>query len=101
MQYFYTFRDLFAKLTAEEIEAGWSDEHDEDIPNFGDSQSSYEDVKFYCNNVNSWVTVQKNSVLFVACRLLDHSMHFGKHFVQSNHLDGLMSMIQEEQDVAE
>lgn len=41
---FCNCRELFAKLTAEELEAGWSDEHDEDIPNFGDSGSSYEDV---------------------------------------------------------
>lgn len=39
-----SYRNLFAKLTTEELEAGWADEHDDDIPNFGDSQSSYEEV---------------------------------------------------------
>jgi hypothetical protein len=41
---FHFNRDLFSKLTAEELEAGWADENDDDIPNFGDSCSSYEDV---------------------------------------------------------
>lgn len=35
---------MFKKLEEEEIEAGWEEEHDEDIPNFGDSLSGYEDV---------------------------------------------------------
>lgn len=42
------FRDLFAKLTAEELEAGWAEENEEDIPNFGDSKSTYEEVT--CNS---------------------------------------------------
>jgi len=45
------FRDLFAKLAAEEVEAGWSEEHEEDIPSFGDSQSLFDDVseKIWCS----------------------------------------------------
>ncbi|OXA45692.1 dnaJ homolog subfamily C member 21 [Folsomia candida] len=42
--FYAVYRNLFAKLTTEELEAGWADEHDDDIPNFGDSQSSYEEV---------------------------------------------------------
>lgn len=41
-------REVFSKLTAEEVEAGWSEENEEDIPSFGDSQSLYDDVSTNC-----------------------------------------------------
>lgn len=47
---FYTiYRKVFEKLAAEDAEFVKQDESDEEVPGFGDSQSSYEDVvhKFY------------------------------------------------------
>ncbi|CAG7834323.1 unnamed protein product, partial [Allacma fusca] len=61
---FYTiYRGLFEKLSAEEYDAGIEDS-DEEIPNFGDSLSSYDDVvgpfyafwESYCTRQNfGWV----------------------------------------------
>lgn len=42
---FYTiYRNVFEKLAAEDVEFAKDDESDEEIPSFGDSQSSYENV---------------------------------------------------------
>jgi hypothetical protein len=48
---------LFGKLAAEELEAGWgNDNEEEDIPNFGDSQSLYEEVCGF-NMLNSCLEI--------------------------------------------